>query len=192
MKFFLPIFILFASFRCLSQKSRFDYFSLVDTTFHENSIYVLHNIKFAFCSATILDESKDSLNTVINFLLNHPELIVELQVHGDIRAKETYSNCLTCSRADSLVAYLTANGIPKNQLIPKGYGGTRPYLTQEIDSINYSFLRPNCILSQSYIEKNILNEEFRKTAYILNLRIELKIVRIDYYLLNKRIKNTLN
>ena len=56
----------------------------------------------------------------------NPGLVIEVAVHSDARGDAAELLKLTQKRADAIVDHLKAKGIPKDRLVAKGYGNTRP------------------------------------------------------------------
>ena len=74
-----------------------------------------------------LPASKKTLDTtLVEFFRKNPELIIELSAHTDDKGSDDFNMKLSQRRAESVVTYLISKGIPKEQLIAKGYGETRP------------------------------------------------------------------
>lgn len=88
---------------------------------------VLKNVQFEFNSATLSAASKKTLDTtLVEFFRKNPELIIELSAHTDDKGSDDFNMKLSQRRAESVVNYLISKGVPKEQLIAKGYGETRP------------------------------------------------------------------
>ena len=56
----------------------------------------------------------------------NPEIIVEMGSHTDSKGSTEYNQKLSQKRAESVVNYLVAKGIPEQNLKPQGYGETVP------------------------------------------------------------------
>ena len=55
----------------------------------------------------------------------NPTLRIEVAVHSDSRGDAATDRKITQQRADAIKAYLTANGVPGDRIVAKGYGSTR-------------------------------------------------------------------
>lgn len=77
-------------------------------------------------SAEIRDEAIPELERLERILKDNPELKVEISAHTDTRGDRESNLRLSQKRADSVVKWLIQKGISRRQLIPKGYGETRP------------------------------------------------------------------
>jgi outer membrane protein OmpA-like peptidoglycan-associated protein len=87
---------------------------------------VLNDIYFEVGKADIDIAFSTDLDKLIQFLKDNPETRLEIQGHTDNTGSLNLNNKLSQSRANSVVDYLTKNGIDRNQLIAKGYGSTLP------------------------------------------------------------------
>ncbi len=87
---------------------------------------VLNNIYYDFGKATLREESKVVLDTVVDLLNENPKLTIEMSAHTDSVGSDKFNNKLSQERAQSCVNYLISRGISPSRLIAKGYGKTRP------------------------------------------------------------------
>ena len=87
---------------------------------------VLNNIYFEVGKANIDTAFSTDLDKLIQFLKDNPETRLEIQGHTDNTGSLNLNNNLSQSRANSVVDYLTKNGIDRNQLTAKGYGLSLP------------------------------------------------------------------
>ena len=87
---------------------------------------VLNNIYFEVGKANIDTAFSTDLDKLIQFLKDNPETRLEIQGHTDNTGSLNLNNNLSQSRANSVVDYLTKNGIDRNQLTAKGYGPSLP------------------------------------------------------------------
>ncbi len=114
----------------------------VDTVKPTESIYsnpkvgqtlVLRNIQFETAKWTLLPESFDQLDTLVELLLKYPNMVVEISGHTDNRGKPKDNLTLSQNRANAVVAYLIEAGIPAEQMVAKGYGQDSPIDTNDND-----------------------------------------------------------
>ncbi|NIG52606.1 OmpA family protein [Chitinophaga sp. Cy-1792] len=87
---------------------------------------VINNIFYDFNKATLREESKVVLDTVVEMLKDNPRLTIEMAAHTDSIGSDKYNDKLSQARAQSCVNYLISKGIASNRLIAKGYGKRRP------------------------------------------------------------------
>lgn len=87
---------------------------------------VLNNILFDFDKATLRPESYVELEKLYNFLIDNPNLIVEIGGHTDNIGTKEYNQILSEKRAKAVYDYLISKNINVNRLKYKGYGDTKP------------------------------------------------------------------
>ena len=84
---------------------------------------VLRSIYYDFDKSNLrLNESAEDLEKVYNFLIDNPELTVQINSHTDARGSFEYNEALSQRRAQSVVNYLVSRNIPIDRLVVKGYG----------------------------------------------------------------------
>lgn len=88
--------------------------------------FKLENIYYDFNSAKLRSESVTTLTKVKRLLDDNPNIIVELGSHTDSKGSNRYNQRLSRKRAESVVNWLTRNGISSNRLKPQGYGEVEP------------------------------------------------------------------
>lgn len=91
----------------------------------------LYNVYFQTDSFRILPQSEPELQKLADFLKNNPGLTVEIQGHTDNTGTEEFNQQLSEKRAQSVVRYLTENGIDSQRLNSAGYGESKPVATNE-------------------------------------------------------------
>ncbi|MBL7779191.1 MAG: OmpA family protein [Chitinophagales bacterium] len=92
----------------------------------KNKAYRLNNIYYDFDKWDLRPESKTTLDTLYNILVENPTIIIELSSHTDTRGSDQYNLNLSQKRAESCVNYLiNEKGIPKERITAKGYGETK-------------------------------------------------------------------
>lgn len=91
----------------------------------EDYEFTLKGIYYDLDKYDLRPESKKVLDSLVVLLKNNPTLVIELASHTDSRAAEDYNLKLSQKRAQSCVDYLIQQGIPKDRLVPVGYGETR-------------------------------------------------------------------
>ena len=91
-----------------------------------NQNIVLDNILFEFNSATLTQDSKDYLDSVIvPIMQKYDNIIVEIGAHTDYKGSYDYNMKLSQQRAQSVVDHLISRNIDKSRLVAKGYGETK-------------------------------------------------------------------
>ena len=94
----------------------------------------LNRIFFEFNSADLNASSYEELDRVVKLLKNNPDIKIEISAHTDDVGSEAYNLKLSERRAQSVIQYITDNGIPSDALIAKGYGESQPaFLPANLD-----------------------------------------------------------
>jgi outer membrane protein OmpA-like peptidoglycan-associated protein/tetratricopeptide (TPR) repeat protein len=117
----------------------------------------LSNIFYDYNSAKLRESSYNELDKVVELLNKNPKLKIEISSHTDSRGSDAYNLKLSQERAQSCVDYLVSKGVDKNRLIAKGYGESKPLITDE--EIN-----------------KLPTEEEKEAAHQKNRRTEFKIL----------------
>jgi outer membrane protein OmpA-like peptidoglycan-associated protein len=91
-----------------------------------NTSFTLNNIFFGFDSSGLKPQSEFELMRVVEMMQKNATMVVEISAHTDDKGSDAYNNKLSQSRAESVVNFLVSKGIPKERLVPKGYGKTQP------------------------------------------------------------------
>jgi len=106
-------------------------------------------------------EGKDSLETLYQTMVDNPKIIIELSAHTDTRDSDARNLILSQNRAQSVVNYLVTKGIDPVRMVAKGYGETKPRITD------------------AQI-KAMKTEEEREAAHQQNRRTEFRVLSYDY------------
>ena len=86
----------------------------------------LENIFFATDSYELEKESKTELSKVLGFMEQNADVKMEIGAHTDSQGAEAYNQELSQNRAKAVVEFLVGKGIPKERLVWKGYGESKP------------------------------------------------------------------
>lgn len=86
----------------------------------------LKSVLFKVSESTLLADSYDELNTVVDLMKVNPKLEIELGGHTDSRGNARLNQKLSQERVDKVKAYLVSKGINANRIQGKGYGGKKP------------------------------------------------------------------
>lgn len=84
----------------------------------------LQNIYYNFDKWNIRPDAAIELNKVASFVLNMPNISIELRSHTDSRGKAVYNKWLSQKRAQSAVNYLVEKGVGSSRLSAVGLGET--------------------------------------------------------------------
>jgi len=104
----------------------------------------------------MVDSSKLRVDIFAAFLQKHDSLVVEIGVHTDSRGPKNRSTILSQKRATTIADYLVAKGIAPDRLIPKGYEGTTPKVSDDAIS-----------KMQTPAEKEAAHQQNRRTEIII-------------------------
>lgn len=139
----------------------------------------INNINYAFGSYEITDESKASLDSVVQLLTLNPTITIELMAHTDFVGSKEFNSELSQKRAQSVVEYLISKGINPARLVAKGYGETWPKKVTRALAKQYDFLKRNDELSEEFIMR--LTPEQQEIAKALNRRTEFRVLSNDFH-----------
>ncbi|WMJ72052.1 OmpA family protein [Cytophagaceae bacterium ABcell3] len=92
---------------------------------------VLNNIYFDFNRASLQKESESELNKLLRIVKNNPRIKIEIQGHTDSKGTAEYNLDLSQRRAEGVVKWLVDKGVPSDRLIAKGYGLSRPLVSND-------------------------------------------------------------
>lgn len=87
---------------------------------------VFDQIPFANGSARMMDGYEQVLDQLYVFLVEHPEVNVEISGHTDNSGSRAFNYQLSLRRAIIVLNYLASKGIRRSRLIARGYGPSQP------------------------------------------------------------------
>jgi len=96
----------------------------MDTLYKE--IIILPDIHFEFDKAVIKPESFPVLDSIAQWLLSRPSMVVEIAGHTDSIGSATYNLSLSQRRAEAVREYLIEKGVSPERIYARGYGETQP------------------------------------------------------------------
>lgn len=79
-------------------------------------------IYFDLDKSNIRYEAALDLSKILDVLIQHPKMKLDIRSHTDSRASHKYNEKLSDRRANSTISWLIKNGVSKNRLTGKGYG----------------------------------------------------------------------
>jgi outer membrane protein OmpA-like peptidoglycan-associated protein/tetratricopeptide (TPR) repeat protein len=97
-----------------------------------NSV-VLKNIFFDTDDYNLKEESTVELKKLIDFLINNPEINIEIEGHTDDQGSESHNLRLSENRSKSVYDFLILNNINSSRLSYKGYGDSKPVSTNKTE-----------------------------------------------------------
>jgi len=95
---------------------------------------VLNNLFFDSNQATIKPRSRTELDRLVEFLRQDPSLRVEVAGHTDNVGTPAANLSLSQRRAQAVLTYLSAHGVPTTRLRAKGYGETKPLAANDSEA----------------------------------------------------------
>jgi len=145
---------------------------------------LIENIFYDFDKATLRPESTAALDKLVTLLNENANVTIELSAHCDYKGSAEYNKGLAQRRAEAVVEYLTAHGIPEDRLKPVGYGKEKPKTIRRKLTEKYPFLKEGDVLTEEFIKK--LDEEQQEICNQLNRRTEFIVLRTTYGLFPKK------
>jgi hypothetical protein len=94
---------------------------------------ILRNIFYETGQYELKSTSDAELRKLVGFLVNNPDLRIEIEGHTDDEGTELYNRDLSMKRAQAVYRYLIEHGIAAARLSYKGYGESLPVSTNETD-----------------------------------------------------------
>ena len=127
----------------------------------------IEGIEYDFDSDKLRPISEEILDNLLDFLELNSNLKIEIRSHTDERGNDAYNLDLSDRRAKSVVDYLVDHGIPRERLVPKGYGETKPAEVKHTDG-NMVNLTPEFIYGLSDEElQETYHQRNRRTAFFV-------------------------
>ena len=94
-------------------------------------VFVLENIQFEFDKSRLTEASLPILNNTVITMLNNPELKIEISGHTCNMGPAAYNQGLSERRAKAVYEYLISKGVEASRLSYKGYGLTKPMVSND-------------------------------------------------------------
>ena len=139
---------------------------------------VVENIFYDFDKAVLRDESKLALDSMVMLLKDHPNIVIEMASHTDRVGSAKYNQGLSQRRAQSVVDYLIANGIPRERLKPAGYGESQPKTVTKRIHNQYPQFEEGTTLTEEFIKT--LSKEDQEAADQINRRTEFTVLDTEF------------
>ena len=95
--------------------------------------YKIQDIYFDYDEYELREESKIVLYTLVEFLIDHPEVRLEVRGHTDNIGGHEYNQTLSENRAKAVYEFLIQNETSHNRLTYKGFGQTKPIDTNDTE-----------------------------------------------------------
>jgi outer membrane protein OmpA-like peptidoglycan-associated protein len=84
--------------------------------------------------STLRSEHFAALNSVVEYLVLHPERSVKISGHTDNTGSERHNLTLSKRRADVVAEYLVGNGVDISRIQTFGLGSTKPIVINTTDA----------------------------------------------------------
>lgn len=94
--------------------------------YNKRPLLVLSNILFEFNSYQLSTKSKPMLDSLASIVISDKSVNILITGYTDAIGSESYNLILSRKRADAVVKYLTAKGVPANQLLLFALGKSNP------------------------------------------------------------------
>lgn len=135
---------------------------------------VFQDIYYEFDKATLREESLRDLEAMVKILKENPDVSVEISSHADRKGSDAYNLALSNRRAQSVIDYLSSQGIAQTRLRPQGYGKSRPrVITAKLHTL-YPELPEGTNLDEAFILQQ--TEEMQTICDQLNRRTEFTVI----------------
>lgn len=86
----------------------------------------LDNVIFPVGRSRITEESYSELNVVVDMMKENKDMVIQLEGHTDHQGNAKENLKLSQDRVESVKHYITSQGIAKNRIKTKAFGGTMP------------------------------------------------------------------
>lgn len=97
-----------------------------DGCVRKEQVVVLPNIEFAYDRAELTAGGRQTLEQVVRFMNDQPEIQLEVWGHTDARGGDVYNLGLSQRRSAAVVQHLTTSGIAAARMKSAGFGESRP------------------------------------------------------------------
>jgi OOP family OmpA-OmpF porin len=91
----------------------------------------LDNLIFQVGKSRITEESYQELDIVHNMMSENDKMVIQLEGHTDYQGNSKENLKLSQARVDAVKQYLVYNGVNKNRVKTKAFGGTMPLSKEE-------------------------------------------------------------
>jgi outer membrane protein OmpA-like peptidoglycan-associated protein len=84
--------------------------------------------------STLRSEHFVALNSIVDYLILHPERSVKISGHTDNTGSEQHNLTLSRRRADVVAEYLISNGVDISRVETFGFGSAKPMAANNADA----------------------------------------------------------
>ena len=82
----------------------------------------LENIYYNFNKSDIRPDAEPTLDSLIQLMIENPQIDIQLSSHTDCRGDDEYNQILSQKRAESAVRYMAKSGVSNDRMTAKGFG----------------------------------------------------------------------
>lgn len=93
----------------------------------------LKNVFFAQSKAVLLPESYPELDRLVRIMKENETIEIQLEGHTDGRGDPKANLILSEQRVEAVKQYLVSKGISEKRIVGKGYGGTKPRVSNDTE-----------------------------------------------------------
>jgi len=104
-----------------------------DGCVRKEQVVTLPNIEFEFAKAVLTPVGRETLQPVVRFLRDQPEVTLDIWGHTDWKGPQTANQPLSENRARAVLEFLVENGIAADRLTSEGFGELKPIATNETE-----------------------------------------------------------
>ena len=138
---------------------------------------ILPEVQYDLGKATLREAGKKALDGLADLLTkDHPEIVIELRSHTDVRGSKQLNKKLSEERAQSCVDYLVEQGVSPDRLIPVGRSYYEPFEDEQGNKF-----------TSKYISQLPIN--LQESAHQKNRRTDFKVLSTNLEDYNKEIEN---
>ena len=110
------------------------------------------NFQFGFDKAELSDKDIDVIHAHAKFLINNPDVILNINGHTDHHGPKAYNEYLSKKRADAVAMVLIEEGVPESQIQIRALANDEPLL-------DIAHTRMNRRVELNYTEMNFVSAE---------------------------------
>lgn len=99
----------------------------------EPDLITLDNLIFNRGSDVITESSYTGLDELVIYLEERPNIVIQLEGHTDFAGNADANMRLSQARVEAVKEYLLKQGVKKNRVYTKAFGGTQPLFTERTD-----------------------------------------------------------
>jgi OOP family OmpA-OmpF porin len=112
-------------------------------------VIALPGVNFAFDSAELTKGSIGILDQAVAILRKHESVHFEVGGHTDSKGKDSYNQGLSERRAQTVMAYLVAQGIKAARMTSVGYGESKPVASNDTEAGRAANRRTELVISNN-------------------------------------------